>query len=171
MGNVRKIGRPALLVGGTWATAYLMDPERGRGRRRQLRDQLTGRLRRAVRRAEKKAVYYEHRLEGLGAEAHGAGRPHPVDDRAIAEEVHRAIRACPFPTSDVKVEVVGGVATLRGQVRHPEEIREVRTTAARTPGVTRVVSYLHLPGTLPPNKAAAIKASHEHEPAGTVVKH
>ncbi|MCU1462881.1 MAG: putative transporter [Acidimicrobiales bacterium] len=171
MVNVRKIGRPVLLVGSSWATAYLFDPALGRARRTQLRDRLAGRLRRLVRRAEKKAAYYEHRLEGLEAELHGAGRPHPVDDRAVADEVHRAIRACPFPTSDVKVDVVDGVATLRGQLAHPEEVREVRARAARAPGVTGVVSYLHLPGTLPPNKADAIKASHEHAPADNVVKH
>jgi hypothetical protein len=171
MAKLRTWVRPIVLVGTGWGAAYFGDPVHGRGRRTQLRDQALARVRRLRRRATRKAEYLEHRMEGVKAELHGAGRPHPADDRAVAEEIRRRIKACPFPTSDVTIEFVEGVATLRGQLQHPEEVRTVRKAAQGAPGVNRVVSYLHLPGALPPNKAEAIKASHEHAPADAVVKH
>ena len=76
-----------------------------------------------------------------------------------------------FDTTQVNIEAVGGIVTLRGQVKRPEHVRDVRDGAAKLPGVLRVESYLHLPGTPAPNKAEAVAASARGAPGDTVIHH
>jgi hypothetical protein len=52
-----------------------------------------------------------------------------------------------------------GVAELRGQLRRPEDIDDLVRKVERVPGVERVRSFLHLPGTPAPNKRAAREVS------------
>lgn len=138
--------------------AYFLDPDRGRARRARTRDQAAAALRRRRREAESQMRYDEGRLEGVAARASGAGRFTPEDDTDIVQAVHAALSRLDFPTSDVNVEVVDGVAGVRGQVGSTEEISRVCRAVHEVPGVGEVQSYLHTPGTPAPNKAASLGA-------------
>ena len=139
--------------------AYFMDPDRGRSRRTQARDQVTAKLRRRSRQAASEARYAEGRIEGQRAKASGAGEFTPEDDIQIVHAIEAALARLEFSTSDVNVDVVEGVASLRGQVETAEQMDQVAEAVRETNGVTEVRSYLHTPGTPAPNKAASINVS------------
>ena len=150
----------ALWWGGIGAVgAYYLDPDRGRARRARLSDKAVAMRRRRQRQIEADARYEEGRLKGAAARATGAGEFIPEDDIDIAQAVHAAIEALDIDTTDVKVDVVEGVAALRGQVDTSEDCERVARTASGVNGVTEVRSYLHVPGTPAPNKAASLAAS------------
>lgn len=154
-----KLVRRATLVGIGAAAAYLFDPERGRARRAKLRDQTVSKARGATRDAERQLEYAQGRLDGAAAKASGAGQFTPESDTHLREHLRQVIAEAEFPTTDVTVDVVDGVATLRGQLRTPDQVKTLRATVADVPGVERVESFLHLPDTPAPNKADAIKAT------------
>lgn len=145
--------------GGGAALAYFLDPDRGRARRARTRDQAAAALRRRRRETASQIRYEEGRFDGVAARASGAGRFTPEDDIDIVHAVEAALARLDVPTSDVNVEVVGGVATLRGQVVAAEHIDRLGDAVKDVPGVIEVVNYLHPPGTPAPNKAASLEAS------------
>ena len=141
------------------AGAFLLDPQSGRRRRSVAKDRMAAAFRRGAADAERKARYMEGRAEGVAYRAAGAGTPHPVDDRALVDVVRQFLATLDLDTSQVNVDACDGVVTLRGELKRPDEVRAVRDGAAKLSGVTRVESYLHLPGTPAPNKAEAVAAS------------
>ena len=153
-------GLTALVAGALGAAgAYFFDPDRGRSRRSRTKDQATAALRRRQRETEARVRYAEGKLEGAAARSAGAGEFAPEDDTDIVHAIKQAFSALEFSTSDVKVDVVGGAATLRGQVDEADHIEDVQKVVAEVPGVASVESYLHTPGTVPPNKAASLNVS------------
>ncbi len=116
-------------------------------------------MRRQSRRAEQTLHYAEGKLEGAVARTEGAGQVRPADDRAVVDAIRQVLGRLDFPTTDVVVDVVEGVATLRGQVDDPAQMRQVEVATLEAPGVTEVLSYLHLPGSPAPNKAASLTSS------------
>ncbi len=154
-----RIVRSVLVAAVGALVAYLFDPRAGRSRRRRLSDQVGGLVRHRRRTVEQKLRYVEGKAAGVKARLSGAGQTTPSADRVIVNEIKAALARLDYPTVDVNVDVVDGTATLRGQLKRPEEIREVRSVVAGVPGVVRVESYLHLPGTPAPNKAEALDAS------------
>ncbi|MDP8987517.1 MAG: BON domain-containing protein [Actinomycetota bacterium] len=153
-------GLTALVAGALGAAgAYFFDPDRGRSRRSRTRDQAAAALRRRQRETEARMRYAEGKLEGAAARSAGAGEFAPEDDTDIVHAIKQAFSGLEFSTTDVKVDVVGGTATLRGQVDEAAQIEEVQQVVAKVPGVVSVESYLHTPGTAPPNKAASLNAS------------
>lgn len=154
-----KLLKPGLLVAAGGALAHLLDPDRGKARRAKLRDQTLAKARRLTAQAEKRAQYVEGRLEGVVAKSAGAGAFSPESDVDLREHLRQVIASQEFDTIDVNVDVADSVATLRGQLRTPELIKKLQADIAEVPGVARVESFLHLPNTPAPNKAAAISAS------------
>ncbi len=152
------------------AGALLLDPQSGRRRRSVAKDRLAAAFRRRAADVERRARYVEGRAEGMAYRAAGAGTPHPVDDRALTDVVRQFMASVDFDTSQVNVDAVDGVVTLRGQVQRPDHVRALRDGAAKLPAVQRVESYLHLPGTPAPNKADAVAAS-AHARGDAVVHH
>ena len=148
--------RIATVAGASAAATYLFDPQLGRGRRARLRDQLAARSRRAERKVEQQKRFAEGQRAGLEARRHGKGVPHPTDDRTVRDLISAELHRLAFPTNAVVVDVVDGEATLRGELQHPDEIRDVRDCVSSVPGVAMVHSYLHLPGSPPPNKADSL---------------
>jgi hypothetical protein len=65
------------------------------------------------------------------------------------------------PHGRFNLEVEGTTAVLRGQLDTTEEMHRLEAAVGRVPGVTGVRSFLHVPGTAAPNKAAALAASAE----------
>ncbi len=163
-GMVRKLVTSRVGILGIGAgVMYLFDPDRGRSRRTQLVSHLEGVVRRRVRRTttetKQHAHYLEGRLKGVVARARGEGRYHPESDVDLREHLRQVIHSLPVPTSDVTVDAVAGKATLRGQVRSSEEQAEIRKAVAAVPGVREVEDFLHLPGTVAPNKAGVLRVS------------
>lgn len=142
---------------------YFFDPERGHARRVTTSQRLAGQARRRTRRAaahlEGSVRHAEGRIEGGIAQATGAGHYHPTSETDEREHLRQVIAELPFSTRDVTVDFARGVATLRGEVASPGEVREVLRVVGRVPGVEQVESYLHLPGSPAPNKVAAARAS------------
>jgi BON domain len=79
-----------------------------------------------------------------------------MDDVTLARKVESEVfRAADSPKGDVDVNVVAGVVYLHGQLRQPEQIKEIETRTRRVPEVVGVENLLHLPGTPAPTRADA----------------
>lgn len=141
------------------ALSYFLDPDRGRSRRARARDQSAATLRRARRKVTRRARYLSGRARGVALRARGAGRPFPHDDLQVADQIRQGLARLSFSTADVTVEVVKGVARLRGQLATDQEQRMVEDKVSRAAGVREAHSFLHLPGTPAPNKSSALRAS------------
>lgn len=155
----RKVVRLAVVSGAGAAAAYFFDPQNGRARRAQTRDQVNARLRRRQVEAEREARYEADVAQGQAVRAHGGGVPRPQDDVDVAQQVRQALAEVDVDIADVTVESVDGVVTLRGQVASGDGMRAVEEAAGRAAGVIEVQSFLHTPGTPAPNKAASLRAS------------
>ena len=155
----RKLFRFVAVTGAGAAAAYFFDPETGRARRAQTRDRAQAFLRRRQAQAERQARHATNVAAGRAAEAQGAGVPRPADDVEVVRAVKQALAAVDVETSDVTVESVDRVVTLRGQVPSRKALQTIEQTVSATPGVFEVQSYLHTPGTPAPNKAASLRAS------------
>jgi hypothetical protein len=139
--------------------AYYFDPDVGEGRRRQLVDMASARLRRTGRELEREARYREGQLEGV---AHRLQHPGPadvdVDDATLKDRIESEVFGPDFPHGEVNLTVVDGVVELRGQVGRPEDMEEYGRRVRGVPGVVDVVSMLHLPGEPAPNKRESREA-------------
>lgn len=168
----RSAGQPSrwrvwLVAVGSAATAagagvmYLFDPQQGRRRRHLAVD----RTRAAIRHTGRRAGRWGRRLS---AETYGTvqrvrhrwDRAEPAaNDETLADRVKSEIFRDPtVPQGRVNLNVEDGVVVLRGQLDRPEQIRDLTEAARKVPGVRDVESYLHLPGTVPPNKQDAMSA-------------
>lgn len=155
----RKTVRLAAVSGAGAAAAYFFDPENGRARRAQTRDQARAFLDRRREDAGRQARHQANMAAGQAAESRGAGVPRPADDVEVAQLVRQALAAADAETTDVTVESVDRIVTLRGQVPTRRAQEAVEQAVSRTPGVMAVQSFLHTPGTPAPNKAASLRAS------------
>lgn len=154
-GKLRALWWGAMGAGG----AYYLDPDRGRARRARLCDKTVALRRRRQRQVEADQRYRDGQLQGEVARAAGAGAFTPEDDIDISQAIHAALAGLDLSTSDVNVDVVEGVATMRGQVDTADDGDRVCRAAGAVSGVVEVRSYLHTPGEPAPNKAASLAAS------------
>ena len=84
----------------------------------------------------------------LGSGPAEVGQP---DDVTLTRKVESQIfREGYAPKGSVNVNAVDGVVWLRGQVKSPDEIRELQRRALSVPGVKRIENLLHLPETPAP---------------------
>jgi hypothetical protein len=153
---------------------FFLDSHSGRRRRALVRDRVAH-GRRVVRRDVPRVA--QKRMRFLGGVAKGVGHsaaemvPHHlrrgvVDDETLVARVRsEALRGDGVKAGEIHVDAYEGCVTLRGQLDHDEEIRRIVAATGRIDGVTQVRSYLHLPGTLPPNKAEALINGHMPESA------
>lgn len=149
--------------------AYFLDPQLGRTRRVRTKDQVAGALRRRRRRleteVERKTDYLQDRAQGL---RHEVARPSeaqvPDNDRSLVDKVRSEVLGKDeFRPYTVNVDAADGVVVLRGQLDRPEQIRSLRDEVEKVPGVRVVESYLHLPGTPPPNEPGIPTAEGVHQ--------
>jgi osmotically-inducible protein OsmY len=154
---VRKL-RTLAAAGMGAAAMYLVDPDRGRGRRAQLRDRFGAATRRLRRDVERQRRYEAGVAEG----ARHADLPprRPADDQALADRIRSELGSA-FPSDRVVLNVVEGVAEVRGEVDDQATIDRVVQAVSEVAGVAGVENLLHLTGTPPPAKADAIRASTE----------
>ena len=141
----------AAAVGG--AIMFFFDPTSGRRRRALLRDRTAGIARRRVSGAARAG-------RAVGAEAYGVTqklthlREEPkfdLDDNTLRDKVETEIfRDADVPKGQINVNAQDGVIQLRGEVPHPELIRELAEKARKVQGVRDVENLLHLPKTPAP---------------------
>jgi BON domain len=142
------------------AASYFLDPERGRGRRIRIAER-TGRVvRRASRRAERRASYVRTSVSARAHHLMNFAPPEPAEGRTLLDRVESELFTDPsIPHGQLSFEVEDTTVVLRGELDSDAEIGKVETAVRRIPGVTGIRSLLHLPGTPAPNKAAALVAS------------
>jgi hypothetical protein len=79
-----------------------------------------------------------------------------MDDVTLARKVETEVfRGPDSPKGDVDVNVVEGVVYLHGEVKQPEQIKDIEARTRRVPEVVDVENLLHLPGTPAPTRADA----------------
>lgn len=140
------------------ALAYFFDPDRGRARRAQTKDQVLSATRGLTADVERQARYVEGQLDGVRARADGLGKLDPRgDDHLIKQGIEQQLAAAGVETTAVVIDVADGVVGLRGQVPTTEQLRTVEREASSVPGVEELHSWLHLPSTPAPNKATALR--------------
>ncbi len=157
--------RTALYAGGAAAATWFFDPERGRGRRIQARDQASAALRRAEHQAEVKLRRAQGRAEGALHRMDAVPPDPPADDQVLADRVRSALGGRLPP--DVNLTVVERVVELRGEVGSEAAVIDLTDSVSRVPHVSGVTNLLHLPGQPAPNKAEALDASATAAPNGS----
>lgn len=157
--RLQRVAPAALAATAGAAIAALFDPITGKRRRAMLRDKFRARGRSLARDVATEVEYERGRAVGI---VHRMLRrpPEPEQDTVLADKVSSEVLGKPeFAAQDVILEAFDGVVILRGQIANRDLEAALREAVAAVPGVGRVVSYLHLPGEMPPNKAASIVAS------------
>lgn len=134
------------------AVAHLFDPDRGRSRRARYLDQAGAAARdlgQGVARGTRRAG---GEMAGIGEKiTHVAGGDTMPSDAALSDKVETELFADQrIPKGKININVEAGVVVLRGEVDNPGEADELIRKAQRIPGVARVDSLLHLPGTPAP---------------------
>jgi hypothetical protein len=133
------------------AVMYLLDPDRGRGRRASLRDQVVHAAHQAERAAGATSRDLGHRARGVVAELRGRLVSRPVNDVLLGERVRTRIGAVIGHAGAVEASVDDGIVTLSGPVLADEVERLVhRVRGVR--GVKRVDNHLEVhaePGNVP----------------------
>lgn len=130
----------AMAVGA--AAMYYLDPELGRRRRAQLRDQAGSRSREAQRYLRQQARWAGDRLYGLARQArHIGAAAAPASDRKVHERVRAAIGRVVSAPGAIDVNVAGGNVLLTGHVLMAERDRLVDAVSA-VAGVERVIDQL-----------------------------
>ncbi len=143
---------PSAFLAGA-ATAFFFDPRLGRRRRNLLRDRALAAKRRLRRLVTRKTRYVAGHARGVAAELQSsAPKPYtPGDDDATVKQriLSNAFRDLPVTTSDLQVEVEGGVATLRGSVESSSLADDLIARVREVPGVRAVTPQLTVvaPGT------------------------
>ena len=161
-----RLFRTAVYAGGAAAAAYFFDPDRGRARRAQARDQVGAKLRQAERSTEARLRYAEGKAEGLLHSVSAMPPEPPADDRALSDRI-RSQLGDRFPHGTAELTVVEGTVELRGEVGDEAAKALLVADVRKVPGVRRVVNLLHTPDQPAPNKAEAEEASQAAEAATT----
>ena len=166
MSIVRKAGLTTLAGAAGAAAAYMFDPDRGRTRRAQARDQLLARARGARRELDKRARYAAGTATGAAKRATGAGSgTDSLTDAALARKVESVIfRPEEAPKGRVSVNAEDSVVFLRGEVETQDQIEMLVRGAEHVEGVREVRNLMHLPGEPAPTKDDPL-ARLEHETA------
>lgn len=140
------------------ALGHLLDPERGRHRRRLVRERSAGAVRHAGRHCARTC-----RGAALRTLGHAKGAihrlrppaPEPLDDAGLAHKVESVFfRDSRVPKGKISINAESGTVFLRGQLESPELIDDLGGAVRNIPGVDKVVNLLHLPGTEAPHPPA-----------------
>lgn len=150
---LRKSTRVLMLVSGVGALAYFLDPRSGRVRRAKAKDQAAAKLRRTRREAQQKASYLGGKVEGVVHTVTKPGDQPPQDDKTLVDKIKsEVLGGAEFEGHQVVVDAADGVVALRGEVKRPEQVKELEAAVRKVPGVRDVENFVHLPATPPPNK-------------------
>lgn len=139
--------------------AFLLDPANGKSRRTKMRSMTAGKARGAARVAGRAGRTIGTRTYGATQRIrHLRQEPKIYDDVTLAQKIRSEVLGRPrMHAGGIIVDVMDGRATLRGQVKRPEDIKRIETAVRKLPGVRDVVTYMHLPDTRAPNKQPAMR--------------
>jgi osmotically-inducible protein OsmY len=137
------------------AATHFLDPDSGRRRRKQLRDQAAAKARSGAQQAASTASYAAGQAKGAVATATpsvpGSHRIEDVDDVTLARKVETEIFRDPdAPKGQVSIDVQAGVAYLRGMIADEAWIERLADEAKKVDGIKGVKNLLHRPGTPAP---------------------
>ena len=121
---------------GTALIAFLFDPDRGRGRRAQLRDQAKSRLRKAQEAARQQAEFRSNRFKGLAHQFRSGEGPGHLEDDLIRQKVKSEVIG-PAAVSNIEVDVRNGVVMLSGDL-DDEHYRHLMKEILKVSGVQSV---------------------------------
>ena len=144
------------------AAAYFLDPDRGRARRNQTRDQAMSKVRGGKQSVEGAATAASAQASGAAQKAAAAAREEepPANDQTLARKVETEIfRDEDAPKGQVDVDAADGVVTLRGQVDSDDMIEKLEKATRKVTGVKDVQNLLHKPGEPAPNVPSATGGS------------
>ena len=132
--------------------AYLLDPDRGRGRRNQTADRIAGLIRRAGRRAGRGYRYLRGTAAGIGERL--ANRPEARDtwmnDETLAHKVESELFRDPeIPKGSMNVNAEHGTVILRGTVASQDQIERIMVATMAIDGVQAVRSLMRTPADPP----------------------
>ena len=133
-------------LGGAIA-AYFLDPDRGRSRRAQARDQLAGLARRYGRSAGRQARWSQGPISGLAARLSNVlERPEPIDDVTLAHKVETELFRDPTVAKGrININAENGTVILRGVADSRDQIEKLLATTAGIDGVHIARSLLRTP--------------------------
>jgi osmotically-inducible protein OsmY len=146
------------------AAAHFLDPESGRKRRNQMRDQAQSTASSAASAMQTQAQHAAATVKGAAHAAAPTGtRLEEPDDVTLARKVETEIfRPHDAPKGTVSVDVQAGVVYLRGEAP-PEWIERLGTDARAVAGIQGVKNLLHTPGTpTPAPEPRFLAAEHYH---------
>jgi osmotically-inducible protein OsmY len=154
MSIIGKAGLSTLAGAAGAAAAYMFDPDRGRTRRAQAKDQILSRVRKTQRELDRRARYMAGSATGA-AKRFSLGGSHKtsLNDVGLARKVESVIfRPEDAPKGRVSVNAEDGVVFLRGEVEKQEQIDMLVHSAEHVEGVREVRNLMHLPGEPTPSK-------------------
>src|SRR4051794_7154157 len=146
------------------AAAHLLDPDSGRKRRNQMRDQAQSTATSAAAAVQTQAQQAAGAVKGAAhSVTPGGTRLEDADDVTLARKVETEIfRPHDAPKGTVSVDVQAGVVYLRGEAP-PEWIDRLAGDAREIAGIKGVKNLLHTPGTPTPQpEPRFLAAEHYH---------
>ena len=144
LGMMKYCGPALLTAGGIGlgaAAMYLLDPSRGRGRRRKLLDRAHSAYARSGEKVAQIGQDVANRASGLAAEAKSAWCHEPVSDEKLLGRVRAKLGRVTKHPHAIEVTAHEGRVTLRGPIL-AKEADSVLHAVKRIPGVARVESHL-----------------------------
>ena len=131
------------------ALAYFVDPQNGRRRRHQSRDQLLSLVRHGTKRGRKLVHHAASDAAGQARRAAHAIRPSAeveLDDATLVDKVESIVfRNHDLPKGQININAENGVVFLRGQVDRPELVEALEARVRNVKGVKGVENLLHTP--------------------------
>jgi hypothetical protein len=129
------------------ALAYFLDPQSGRRRRHQTRDQLLSLARQGTKRARKLVHHASADAAGTARRAaHALRRAEDVelDDATLVDKVESIVfRKHDVPKGQININAENGVVFLRGQVEDPGLVETLETRVRKVRGVKDVENLLN----------------------------
>jgi len=129
------------------ALTYFLDPQSGRRRRHQTRDQLLSLARQGTKRARKLVHHASADAAGTARRAaHALRKPEDVelDDATLVDKVESIVfRKHDVPKGQININAENGVVFLRGQVEDPGLVETLETRVRKVRGVKDVENLLH----------------------------
>jgi hypothetical protein len=120
----------------------------------QIFERGAGIVRSGARQGGRFARYGFSQANGLVRRAANRATPKELDDVTLARKVETELfRAADAPKGKVDVNAVDGVVWLRGEVKRPEQVKELEAKARAIPEVRDVENLLHLPRTPAPSRS------------------
>jgi hypothetical protein len=100
-----------------------------------------------------RAQQQRQRQQRAASQRRASQQPKPLDDVTITRKVETEVfRGTRVDKGKISVNTADGVVWLRGEVKNPEQVKELEAKAAAIPEVKRVENLLHLPKTPAPTR-------------------